>query len=358
MKILMYGMSLDTVSQNDIHRYYLDEQDQKTHLKDIKEFPGVHEIALISTPSKNEYYLHVDETVFKHGDLLRYLSKYTGKTLKEIILETYSKFNEDVIYHLFTVTCGFSTDSGDVVNGLKNTEKALFKSMDLYTIGNVLSELFKKAIEYVLSIQTDPVIAPIREYEISKVLSSIYSSVPIIKNKKFVLVGQNDQSVFLAKHLLMTGAQSVTICTEDSHYEQQVNEYVEHCGIVPVINGILKNLHVKELSKASYRISSADVVVTLREQFNNIYSDKLANNIDENRLTKKKQQVINMDEEILQDIYLDNTFIEELNTVLKENKAYSKEEFEQARTFLDESLENETKKFMELYSSVNGKIEK
>lgn len=354
----MYGMSLDTVSQNDIHRYYLDEQDQKTHLKDIKEFPGVHEIALISTPSKNEYYLHVDETVFKHGDLLRYLSKYTDKSLKEVILETYSKFNEDVIYHLFAATSGFSTNSGDVVNGLKYTEKALFKSMNLHTIGDVLSELFKKAIEYVLSIQIDPVIAPIREYEISKVLSSVYSSVPSIKNKKFVLMGQNDQSVFLAKHLLMMGAQSVTICTENSQYEQQVNEYVEHCGIIPVVNSILKNLHVRELSKASYRISSADVIITLREQFGNIYSAKFANNIDENRLTKKRQQVINMDEEELQEIYLDNTFVEELNTALKENKSYSKEEFEQAKIFVDESLENETKKFMELYSSVNGIIKK
>jgi len=350
----MYGMSLDTVSQNDIHRYYLDEQNQTDHLNDIKEFSGVHEIVLISTPYKNEYYLHVDETVFRHGDLLRYLSKYTNKSLKEIILETYSKFNEDVIYHLLMETSGLSTTSGDIVNGLRNTEEALFRSMELQTIGTVLSELFKKAVEYVLTIQADSVIAPIRENEISNVLNSIHSSVSTMKNKKFVLVGQNNQSVFLAKHLLLSGAQSVTICTEDSYYEQQVYKYIEHCGVIPVINDVLKNLHVKELAEASYRISSADVIVTLTEHFESLYSDKIIKYIDNNRLTKKKQQVINMKAEILDGIYLDNTFIEELNDSLKRNHSYTKEQLEQAKTFLDESLENETKKFMEIYSTVNG----
>jgi len=354
----MYGVSLDTVSRNDIHRYYLDAQDQNDHLNDIKKFSGVHEVALISTPYKNEYYLHVDETVFKHGDLLRYLSKYTNKSLKEIILETYSKFNEDVIYHLLAETSGLSTNSGGVANGLKNTEEALFRSTRLRTIGSVLSDLFKKAVEYVLTIQADSVIAPIRENEISIVLNSIHSSVSIVKNKKFVLIGQNNQSVFLAKYLLLSGAQSVTICTEDSFYERQVYEYIEHCGVIPIINDILKNLHVKELSQASYRISSADVIVTLTEHFENMYSDKIIKYIDDNRLTKKKQKVINMKNELLEDIYLDNTFIDELNLFLKRDKSYTKEQLEQAQTFVDESLENETKKFMEIYSTINGNVEK
>lgn len=77
----MYGVNQETVSIDDLDKYKLDKTTQIQHLKDIRSFSGVEEVVLLSTPARNEYYLHVDETQFKHGDLLRYLAQFTNKPL-------------------------------------------------------------------------------------------------------------------------------------------------------------------------------------------------------------------------------------------------------------------------------------
>ena len=68
MKLLMYGVNRDSVSVDEIYKYSLNDDMRKKHLKEIKLFNGVKEVVLLVTENRNEYYLFVDETEFKHGD--------------------------------------------------------------------------------------------------------------------------------------------------------------------------------------------------------------------------------------------------------------------------------------------------
>ena len=104
MKLLMYGVNKETIMKEDVNKYRLFGEQKKIQMNDIKKIDGVEEIIILTNDFRNEYYLYVDETVFSHGDFLRYIAEKTDKDLQEIILETYSKFNEDVLRHLYEIT--------------------------------------------------------------------------------------------------------------------------------------------------------------------------------------------------------------------------------------------------------------
>ncbi|MDZ7835380.1 MAG: hypothetical protein U5K84_08620 [Alkalibacterium sp.] len=168
MKLIMYGVNRDTVSTQDIHKYGLNESMRKCHLNDIDAFDGVAETVLVTTDSRNEYYLYIDEQTFRHGDLLRYLSCHTGKNLEEIILETYSKFNHDVVEHLY----GLVSPLSEKPESLSVLEQALLESLNEQTIGHVLNDLFTRAISFSMSLYDKEALYPILDGEVPRAIQN------------------------------------------------------------------------------------------------------------------------------------------------------------------------------------------
>lgn len=352
----MYGVSVDTTSHNDIEKYRLDTVRKRNHLGDIKKFPGVEELAILTSSNRTEYYLNVDETTFKHGDLLRYLSQFTDKPLNEIILETYSKFNEDVINHLYTLTSGMLLDSQNISDSLNDTENALLLAIDEATAGKVLVELFNNAIEYVLTIQADSAVAPIRQGYPSELFNLLEMNLSQIEGKNIVLLGENKDILYLSKQLIFSGAQSVTISTENVNFNAHLSANLNDCSTIPAIRRVLKDIHVVGVDESTYRISASDVVVLLSEtdQLTNYQSS--VEEIDNIRMTKKRQVVLDLSEQRNRQIYLNHSIIDYLDGIKTSYKNFTDNEIEHASNFFEESLEVASKKFMESYSFLNQKV--
>lgn len=168
MKLLMYGVNKETIMKEDVDKYRLFGDQKQIQMNDIRQFDGVEEIILLTNDFRNEYYLYVNETIFSHGDFLRYIADKTDKSLQEIILETYSKFNEDVLRHLYEISSGYLSEPVGSFKVLASVEKAVHYALEMNTAGEVLYRLFKEAIDLAYQFKLDEEIQPLNKSKITK----------------------------------------------------------------------------------------------------------------------------------------------------------------------------------------------
>lgn len=343
----MYGVSQDTVSVDDIEKYSLNEEARAKHILDIKQFCGVEEVVVMSTEFRNEYYLHVNETTFKHGDLLRYLSEFTEKPLKEVILETYSKFNEDVIRHLYSLASGMDAVPKGTINTLRSTENALSLSKRENTIGFVLKGLFEKAIEYAREIRILPQVAPLNQVEVSQSIRIMQEQLSGLQNKKFVLFGHGYEVIHLAKTLLYAEASSVTVANDNYQKSLDISDELNNWNICNKGN-YLRKVHLADLNVA-YRLSSADGIIVSSSINRSLLTQDLFSAISEMRHTKKMQVIVDLSYSQEKHLIHQNPTLHYYNVGINNGREYSKQQIEQAILYFDESLLHATDRFMEAY---------
>ncbi|WP_080146350.1 hypothetical protein [Marinilactibacillus piezotolerans] len=357
MKILMYGVNQDTVSIEDIDKYRLTEEQRVQHLHDIKNFSGVEEICILSSDERSEYYLNVDETIFKHGDLLRYLSAFTGKPLKEIILETYSKFNKDVVQHLFTIVSGMEKRPKGSYTELQFAENALNLGVAESTLGSVMSGLFKDAIQFSRKMRLSEAMGPLYSGQPSRAIETFYKKIGQTEDKKFVLFGSDYDVVHLAKLLLSINIQSLTIANTNLNESKVLIDQLKDWINTTTYQTQPTRLHAADLQSVGYRFSNADGIVFSASFESSMLTEAVFEEVDTIRQTKKKQVIVDFTQqdearfESLGELVV-YTSIDEIN-----NKDFTEEQQNQADIYFDEQLLQVTDRFMEQYQLQSEKIE-
>lgn len=351
----MYGVNQDTVSVEDIDKYKLSETQKIKHLLDIKRFPGVEEICIMSSNLRSEYYLNVDETTFKHGDLLRYLSAFTGKPLKEIILETYSKFNKDVVNHLFTVVSGMESRTKGSYTTLSHAENALNLGAKEGTLGFMLKDLFKSAIKFSRKMRLSETMKPLYNAQPSRAIEMLKDTNGELDGKKYVLFGNGYDVIHLAKLLLSLNVQSLTIANEDAFISRKMVSSLREWIDLTVEGECTTRFHAADLVSVCYRFSNADGIVLSPSFDCDCLTSDMLKKVETIRQTKKIQVIVDFNEN-------NRAAFESLGHLVSYTsfndysfKEFSDEEFNQAGVYFDENIIQVTEKFMENYQLINEK---
>lgn len=287
MKLLMYGVNKETVMKEDTEKYFLDDNKKKHQMKDIIEFEGVEEIAILSDDFRNEYYLYVDETIFSHGEFLRYLANNTDKSLQEIILETYSKFNEDVLRHLFEISSGYLSEPKGSFLDLRSVEKTLEFAKSINTINEIIYKMFRKAICLSYDLKLDELIKPLNLSEITRYIYILKKHIKNLENKNFLVSGTDFEVYYLTKLLLFAGASTVSIIHVNELETIHQYENIEHRFSV---NELAKVFPVTEKS-LSYRLSKIDGAIINTAKID-IINEEVLEEVSIIRQTKKKQYIL------------------------------------------------------------------
>lgn len=347
MKLLMYGVNKETVAKEDVEKYLLQEKTKKTQIEDISEFNGVEEIAVMTNDFRTEYYLYVNEDTFSHGDFLRYIAEKTDKTLQEIILETYSKFNEDVLRHLFEITSGYLSTPSGAFNIIASVENTLKFANAMQTSGPILYKMFNKAIYLAYNLKLNHTIKPLNKSELSKYIYLLEEQMDALNKKHYLVSGDDLQVYFLTKTLLFAGAQTVTIIQNDEIESQRQYEKIK------------KNLTDLEQNKVFpatekslyYRLSKADAAILSTENVE-LFTEKIREEVAIVRQTSKVQYLIDTAEEpyqILDFPDLDLCYIDGTVKV-----SYNEEEQNDAFVAFDEELSVQVEQFMNYLESVQS----
>ncbi|MDN6699322.1 MAG: hypothetical protein L0L04_07285 [Staphylococcus equorum] len=345
MKLLMYGVSQETVTKEEANKYKLANGRKERQMAEILEFDGIEEIVILDSEFRNEYYLYVDELIFSHGEFLRYLSVETGKNLEEIILETYSKFNEDVLRHLYEIASGYLSNPIGAFGILLSLENSLNLAKELDTAGNILNKMFKEAVQLAYSLKLNELVRPLNLSKMSRYIYSLKNKLGQLKNKNYILAADDEELIVLSETLLAAEAQSITI-THCNNQELN-NQYKEIKNRLSEIDQ--NKIYMADSKALNYRLSKADAVILNLDEFN-ILDKNNREEVAEIRQTRKIQYVIDLSENPVEKINCEALDIEILKPKLNED--YDEEEQQQAIVEFENILSEKIKKFMKYFTDL------
>lgn len=283
MKLLMYGLNVDNTSDQTNNFYQLSDEQHKVMLSNINNFKGVEEVYLFQNQHSFEVYLFVDENVFKHGDLLRYLANYGELDLKDIIYYSYSYYNLQAINHLFDKVYG--TTEMSPIEFFNDFIINSIKAHNVHTLGQYFQTLFN----YLLSFMFNDSVETQTDYHIIKQLLSVIQSDETnnYSDKDILILGANFDSLYLSYCLKHYGVNSVTLTEiNDSNFIQQVQS-INELNLNYLSNLAKHNIKLIDINEPNYRFAIADVVVNLVIGWSNL-KEVISQRISEIRLTPKK----------------------------------------------------------------------
>lgn len=348
MKLIMYGVNRDTVSSDDIHKYGLNKTMRERHLKDISSFEGVDELVLVATENRNEYYLYIDEQTFKHGDLLRYLSYHTGKCLEEIILETYSKFNNGVVKHLYHLTSTVSERSESVTI----LEQSLIEGSRNGSVGSVLSDLFNRAIHFSLSLYDKEQLYPLLNGDVSRAIQNIRKDFPVKQDINYLFIGNNETINQLVKYVIGEPSSYLTFLERNEKSKElisNVKKWLEISNNVDWKN----HIYSVDISQLIYRFSKADIVIIGPSVRNAWISNELLEDMHEMRPTAKKQLIIDLSGSQEETLFFKYPTLKytQINDI-PEN-VFSLDKIEEAKAYYEEYLAIQATEYMGYFTQMN-----
>lgn len=351
MKILMYGVNKETVMKEDVDKYRLGEEKKRIQMNDIISFDGVEELTILTNDFRNEYYLYVDETIFSHGEFLRYLAEKTEKSLQEIILETYSKFNDDVLRHLFEVSSGYLSSPIGSFDILQSVEKSIYCASKMHTNGNVLSRLFKEAIKLTYYLKLNEETQPLNKSLISKYIYLLQKNLGVLAKKNFIVSGNDFEVFYLTKVLLYAGAQSITIIQKDEDESaRQLKKIIKHldeADVSKVFAATSKSLH--------YRLSKSDAAIIDTSEIH-LLNKETIDKVSVIRQTKKIQYLIDTSEHPILDVNEEKLDIHVINP--NTNLSYNDEQINHAMIKFDEEIQTHIDYFMKYFENLQIEREK
>lgn len=329
----MYGVTEDTVARDDLEYYHLTPKQRLEQTKKIMNFTGVKEIYILNIDHRLEYYLYVDETIFSHGDFLRYLADYTSKPLDEVILETSAKFNEDVIRQVYELLGGFLEYSFDEHTIYIYIAKELCHEKTLLFCTEILRHLFKSAFEFASKTKLDPKLHDLMRESVSQAIAQLCDHYDSFADKQLVFIGKNKELLEVDILFNHVDYGSLTLVTPNYPMRKALEKDMQLSQQTDV--PMQKNLHVVDSTQMAYFLAQADVVVILTG-FNEAHGLGTEELLAVGQ-TPKKQYVLDSENTQLGDILLSKTGSEKLP--LKNQTEVPFAEKEAARNYLDEQLD-------------------
>jgi len=347
MKLLMYGVNKETVTKEDVEKYLLDERRKQRQINHIHGFTGVKEIAVLTNDYRSEYYLYVDESAFSHGDFLRYIAKETDKTLQEVILETYSKFNEDVLRHLFEMSTGYLAEPRGSFAVLASVEKALSFSRAMNKNGKMIESMFKQAIQMAYYTKLNDMIQPLNNGPLSKYVYLLQDNLNGLEKKNYLISGNDFEVTRLTKLLLYAGAQTVTIIQKNE--EESLKQFDKVQSSLTDIEAT----KVFPMTKKSlyYRLSKTDVAILNTDEID-LFDEDILSEVSIIRQTKKLQYLIDTCGEPPENLDYPALDVKYINGATK--VSFNDEEQNNALVAFDEKLSDKIEQFMAFFEDVKA----
>lgn len=277
MKLLLYGVNQLSAGETVINQYILSESKLKREYEMVSQLDGVDELIIQNGPTYTEYYFLVDEKQFKHGEFIAHLGEKSDREIEEVILDTYSKFNDDLISHLISLLTGQIIDlpSTDLVT--KAEESSLCSP--LYSKNYFLNHLFKEAIIRVTDMHVSPELFSLFSSKPDKAMQDIVKNFTSIDLSRFYILGSPSFIRDLGKLLVRSGSQHITVFSPHSEDNQ---------ALVAELNSWVKKVytekrpqifHSPQSEKANYYyLSSADgIVVEDEDAVSSLDKNELSN---------------------------------------------------------------------------------
>ncbi|MDN6626587.1 MAG: glutamyl-tRNA reductase [Pisciglobus halotolerans] len=346
MKLLLYGVSHHDTPIETREKFAVAEETIPDHLKEVRSFSGVKEIAVITTCNRTEYYMYVDPDTFNHGDIIRFLADYTGLTIPNIISVTFSKSENEVAQHLYSVAAGLDSlivGENQILSQVKHAHRLALVN---HSTGPIINTLFNKAIAFGKTIRTKTVIGQQPRNSSSAAIHLMKKEWKTFTKKRVLVIGAGEVAQQMMKLLFYHGAEKVFISSRNSEKTSQLAKELNHWA----------NKKMKEKMAVTYfstlnfssipmNMAQADGIITATRSEQILIYDDVVSDMRAIQGTNKKQ------------LFIDLAVPRNVDPIVVQEKGISLYDMDAIGKEMDQLNQLKTKELSKIQSLLNNDIE-
>lgn len=266
MKLLLYGVNIETVSLENKEKYLLSENEKRDQLQYLDKILGVEEVFIFTNSVRTEYYFMVDEEVFKHGDFISYLAQETERDIDEVILDTYSMFNSHVLEHILNLQSGIDTfkhSSEQMIeiyeDSIKISEEVLEKKQRL------LKNAIRQIADFISEMKQSDALAGLFNAIPDNTVRRIRKYLTSFKDKRIVIYGRPEQVRFYGKILYRSGFNHISIMTKNYQESEGLTQELNSWALYITPENDSKVFFAVDMSKPEFYLAASDSILLLEE---------------------------------------------------------------------------------------------
>jgi glutamyl-tRNA reductase len=332
MNIVVVGLSHKTAAVEIREKLSIPEAQIEEAIADLRSYPHIDEVAIISTCNRLEIYSVVHETEQGVKEISQFLAEKGKINLLELRRHLFTLLHEDALRHLMRVAAGLESlvlGEGQILAQVKNTHKLAQKYQGL---GRLLDRLFKQAISVGKRVRSETSIGTGAVSISSAAVELAVTKVEDLASYQVAIIGAGKMSCLLVKHLLAKGATNIAIVNR-SHLRAQ-----ELADKFPTAQ-----LALHPLSEMMNVIASSQIVFTSTGATEPILDKtKIESNIELN------QQLMLIDISVPRNVaadvnqinYIQAYNVDDLKAVVAANQESRRQMAEEAEGILEEEVEN------------------
>jgi glutamyl-tRNA reductase len=220
MNIVVVGLSHKTAPVGIREKLSIPEAKIEAAITQLKSYPHLDEVAIISTCNRLEIYAVAKETETGVQAIAQFLAEYGHIYLHELRRYLFVLLRQDALRHLMRVAAGLESlvlGEGQILAQVKTTHKLAQKYKGL---GRLLDRLFKQAMTAGKRVRTETSIGTGAVSISSAAVELADQKVEYLENYRISIIGAGKMSRLLVQHLVAKGCQNIAIVNR-SHTRAQ-----------------------------------------------------------------------------------------------------------------------------------------
>jgi glutamyl-tRNA reductase len=251
MNIAVVGLSHKTASVEIREKLSIPENLLEGAFSQIKNYPNVQEVSILSTCNRLEIYLVMKETEAGVREVTQFLSDWGKIPLNTLRPYLFTLLHEDAVMHLMRVAAGLDSlvlGEGQILAQVKQMHAS---GQQYKGVGSILNRLLKQALTAGKRVRTE---TSIGTGAVS--ISSAAAELAVMKGQnladsRIAIIGAGKMSRLLVQHLLSKGADKIAIVNRSVRRSEELASQFKEA-----------NLSLYPLSEMMETIANSDLVFT------------------------------------------------------------------------------------------------
>jgi glutamyl-tRNA reductase len=331
MNIAVVGLSHKTAPVEIREKLSIQEAKLESALSQLRSYPHILEVAIISTCNRLEIYAVTTETDQGVREISQFLCEIGHIPLHQLRRYLFILLHQDAVRHLMRVAAGLESlvlGEGQILAQVKNTHKLAQK---YHSIAQILDRLFKQAMTAGKRVRSETNIGTGAVSISSAAVELAYIKVENLAACNVCIIGAGKMSRLLVQHLLAKGADRITVVNR-SHLraEELANQFPE------------AQLKIQLLPEMMNAIAASDIVFT-----STAATEPIINRIKlEAVLTGNRPLMLfdisvprNVDADVVGMEYVQSHNVDDLKAVVAQNYESRRKMAQEAEALLEQEIE-------------------
>jgi glutamyl-tRNA reductase len=211
MNIAVVGLTHKTAPVEVREKLSIPETEYDRALSQLRSYPHIEEVAVLSTCNRLEIYLVLNETESGIREVNQFLTEYSKLPAKQLRPYLFTLLHQDGVMHLMRVASGLDSlvlGEGQILSQVKHCYQS---GQKFNGTGRVLNQLLKQAIGAGKRVRTETSIGTGAVSISSAAVELAQIKAGDLAPLKTTIVGAGKMSVLLVKHLISKGSREIIL---------------------------------------------------------------------------------------------------------------------------------------------------